>query len=248
MSIVAHNFNGKSINQLLVDTEIGGKLVPKGCVNGTEMCKANGKKLNDYLRLKSTSAYIEALSRSTGIPVDLLVFNNESSGKNEERGTWLHIDIAIHLAIWASPEFAVWATSVLRHVIEGNVAALTEEAEEAIVKLKEVWMGIRSEGKVTRRSATDAIKEYCDRNPVSVNYLKWIYSLFSDTINKGVFGKTAKELREERNVDTNEALRDSHDADSLKKIERIEDFAMRLIDKTNTEPNEAAKEAIRFYE
>ncbi len=38
-------------------------------LSATDMCKANGKKLNDYCRLKSTQEYLAAFSLKAGIPV-----------------------------------------------------------------------------------------------------------------------------------------------------------------------------------
>ncbi len=44
-----------------------------GYINATAMCKAAGKKMNDYTRLSTTSAYLEELSADTGIPVTELL-------------------------------------------------------------------------------------------------------------------------------------------------------------------------------
>lgn len=76
-----------------------------GCL--TDMAQATGKQPSDWTRLKSTAEYLLALEGSTGIPRDQLIQVNESSGSNEERGTWAHRRVCIRFAQWCSPEFAV---------------------------------------------------------------------------------------------------------------------------------------------
>ncbi len=56
-------YQGKAFNQREVD----------GYVNLGQLCATHGKKLNDWNRLKSSKAYLEALSEDTGIPVSSLI-------------------------------------------------------------------------------------------------------------------------------------------------------------------------------
>jgi len=44
-----------------------------GYVNATQMCKANGRLIADWLRTKDYKRYATAISGSMGIPIDLLV-------------------------------------------------------------------------------------------------------------------------------------------------------------------------------
>lgn len=97
----------------VITHKVGTSLIPHrmtdGFVNGTFLCAACGKFIADYLRLESTKEFLVALSRSMGIPTDLLVVK-VVNGKNEDRGTWVHPKVAIHLAQWCSPAFAVLVT------------------------------------------------------------------------------------------------------------------------------------------
>jgi hypothetical protein len=61
--LISRNFHGATICQRSID----------GYLDATAMCKAVGKKLNDYRRLKSTQEYLEALSSDTGISVSNLI-------------------------------------------------------------------------------------------------------------------------------------------------------------------------------
>jgi hypothetical protein len=74
-------------------------------INITNLCKAGGKKFNDWNRLDKTNRFLEVLSVTTGIPtVNLL---KKEQGKNGERHTWSHPQVAINIAQWISPEFDV---------------------------------------------------------------------------------------------------------------------------------------------
>jgi hypothetical protein len=78
-----------------------------GFVNATAMCRAGGKRWNHYASNARTFEYLQALSGSAGIPADLLV-TSIATGPNHLRGTWIHPRLAVDLARWISPSFAVW--------------------------------------------------------------------------------------------------------------------------------------------
>ena len=78
-----------------------------GYADATAMCQANGRLYADYQRLDRTTAYLQALAASLGIPADQLVITT-TSGPNHLRGTWVHPRLAVDLARWLSPQFAVW--------------------------------------------------------------------------------------------------------------------------------------------
>ena len=78
-----------------------------GYADATAMCQANGRLYADYQRLDRTSAYLQALAASLGIPADQLVITT-TTGPNHLRGTWVHPRLAVDLARWLSPQFAVW--------------------------------------------------------------------------------------------------------------------------------------------
>jgi hypothetical protein len=237
------------ITQVSEDSVIGGRTVPKGYCNATLMCKANGKKLNDYLRLKRSKSYLEALSLDTGIPVTNLYIIIQGLGSGDEaglQGTWVHPDVAISIAAWISPKFEVWANKTLRAVLNNQFEALDPEAQEIKKQLEQSWDEIRNQGKLTRRNFTDAIKGYLDTHEVSEGYRKWIYANCSDKLNKSVFGKRAKEIRIERCQYTG-LIRDTHKNPDLRLLDRMEDYAARLIGQEDVEPMDAVNSAIAFY-
>jgi KilA-N domain len=98
--VIVHSVNNVSIGQRADD----------GFINATTMCQAAGKRMGNYLQNLETTEFVAALSRSTGIPADRLV-QPITSGSNEQRGTWVHLQVAIHCAMWCSADFAVQVTT-----------------------------------------------------------------------------------------------------------------------------------------
>jgi hypothetical protein len=108
------------------------------------------------------------------------------------------------------------------------------------------WMVDRFNGKTTRRIFTDAIKRHIDTHGISPDKAKWIYVDCSDKINVAVLGDRAKDIRQLRKLAESDLLRDTHAASQLRLIDRIEDFAARMVDR-GTEPADATNQAITFY-
>ena len=111
---------------------------------------------------------------------------------------------------------------------------------------RQAHLTARLAGKITRRSLTDAIKDYVETHSTSENYRQWIYSNCSDKINLALFDKKASQLKKERSCKDNDALRDTHSKAELVLIDRIEGHAVILIDR-GMEPQIAVSDAIAFY-
>jgi len=65
------------------------------------MCKACNKLIADYSRLVTTKAFITELSSAVGIP-DHGLIQSIVGGIPQLQGTWVHPQIAVHLAQWLS--------------------------------------------------------------------------------------------------------------------------------------------------
>ena len=90
-----------------------------GYINATAMCKAAGKAFADYQRLGTTKAYLAALHADMGIPITELI-QSVRGGPPELQGTWIHPQVAIHLAQWLSPEFAVQVSKWVFEWVSGQ--------------------------------------------------------------------------------------------------------------------------------
>lgn len=271
MNILPHEYNGQMIYQLLEDTIIAGRSIPKGYVSATLMIQAAkeqakqkkrkfGKNLSKYLAKESTKEYYQVLienesrnpiwangDKSTPFSLEQIIIVIKGGDDLSLQGTWLHPEAAINFAQWLSPEFAYWAAKNLRLIIQKDFAPLTEEARVAQEKLQSIWAELRALSKVNRRKATDAIRDWIVRHNYKEKYQGQMYVEFSDIINVALFGMTARQLREFRGIESiSELLRDSHDGKELEYITEIEKHAMRLIDKKNWHPIDAVKDAIEM--
>lgn len=108
--LIPHTLSGFMVGQRKSD----------GYINATAMCQASGKQFNDYFRLKASQAFLEELSTETGIPVSGLVVTSKG-GIILNQGTWVHPDVAIHLAQWCSPKFAVQVSRWVREWMTSGV-------------------------------------------------------------------------------------------------------------------------------
>ena len=109
IQFIKHAYAGAVVEQRAMD----------GYINATAMCKVAGKLFADYGRLLSTQEFLEALSADMGIPISQLV---QSVKCGFAQGTWVHPQVAIHLAQWLSPTFAVQVTKWVYDWISGAAA------------------------------------------------------------------------------------------------------------------------------
>lgn len=96
LSLITHQVQNSIVEQRAAD----------GYINATAMCKAAGKQFNEYTSKTSTTAFLQELAAETGIPVSELV-QVVKGGQPHLQGSWVHPQVAIHLAQWVSAKFAV---------------------------------------------------------------------------------------------------------------------------------------------
>jgi hypothetical protein len=77
-----------------------------GYINATAMCQAAGREFKHYNENRTTKDFLAALSPEVGIPTSTLV-QSMKGGDIRFQGTWVHPQVAIHLAQWLSAKFAV---------------------------------------------------------------------------------------------------------------------------------------------
>lgn len=98
-------------------------------VSLTDMAKASGKLVGHWNALKSTSEYLQALQESIVIPIDQIIYSNESEGSNETRGTWAIDEVAIEFAGWCSVEFKIWANRQIKTLLSTGKVELNQEPQ-----------------------------------------------------------------------------------------------------------------------
>lgn len=87
------------------------------------------------------------------------------------------------------------------------------------------WATQREVGIIERKRMTSAISKYIPENKNK----KFAYPNYTNMVYKTIFGCDAKSLRLQRNVKTNDALRDNFTESELKKVEEVETIVTGLI-------------------
>jgi len=76
-----------------------------GYIDITNLCRASDIEFENWNSLEKTRKFLNELSEAIGIPTVSLIQYRGRSGSTQ--GTWVHPQVAIHIAHWISPEFGV---------------------------------------------------------------------------------------------------------------------------------------------
>lgn len=74
-------------------------------INATQLCKAGGKHFKHWYALDSTKELINMLDGN--LKVGIPTFKSVDVKKGRYGGSWIHPDLAVQLAQWISPMFAI---------------------------------------------------------------------------------------------------------------------------------------------
>lgn len=158
-NIVTHSYNNFAICQK----------ESNGYVSLTDMAKATGKRVNDYLRLESTQEYIEVLTDAIK-PATALV--KVSKGGNTEQGTWAHPEIAMDFASWCNVHFRVWANRTLVKrltTLDERDQTSLQEWRALNVKAREARNELKAAKLALIQSKIDEIKAKLLPRPIAFN-------------------------------------------------------------------------------
>lgn len=94
-------------------------------VDLNDIAKPHGKRLDNWMRLKSTKELLIAFEEDlayNGNPGILARKGNRSDTSHpryhsKTQGTFAHPDIAIAFAQWCNPRFALWVSRQIRHLM-----------------------------------------------------------------------------------------------------------------------------------
>jgi hypothetical protein len=132
-------------------------------------------------------------------------------------GTYAHTDIAFEFASWISPEFKLY-------IIKDYQRLKKDEAD----RLALGWDSKRELSKINYRIHTDAIKEFLITPELSPQEINYKYASEADMLNMALFGKTAKQWREETGI-KNENMRDYASVEQLIILVNIESLNADMI-------------------
>ena len=133
-------------------------------------------------------------------------------------GTYVHYDIAMEFASWISPEFKLY-------IIQDYKRLKSDENS----KLSLPWNLHREISKINYRIHTDAIKNYLLADLTS-EQLSYKYASEADMLNVALFGKRAKQWREE-NPSLKGNIRDYASLNELLVLVNMESYNAILIEK-----------------
>lgn len=132
-------------------------------------------------------------------------------------GTFAHRDIAFEFGSWLSPEFKLYLIKEFQRL---------KDAENSRLKLE--WNFQRTLAKVNYRIHTDAIKEKIIPPELTKQQINFVYASEADMLNMALFGKTAKEWRDE-NPDADGNIRDFAAIEQLVVLSNLESINSVLI-------------------
>jgi len=125
-------------------------------------------------------------------------------------GTFAHKDIAFEFASWISIEFKLYVIKEFQR-LKGD--------ENDRLKLN--WNLQRTLAKVNYHIHTDAIKENLIPEELSKTQISFVYANEADMLNMALFGKTAKQWRDE-NPDADGNIRDQATIEQLVVLSNLE--------------------------
>ncbi|AXJ01321.1 KilA-N domain-containing protein [Cyclonatronum proteinivorum] len=99
-------------------------------------------------------------------------------------GTFAHKDIAFEFASWISVEFKLYLIKEFQRLQEQEQKSLD-------------WNVKRSLSKINYRIHTDAVKEHLIPDELPAKKVNLVYASEADVLNMALFGKTAKQWRDE---------------------------------------------------
>jgi len=132
-------------------------------------------------------------------------------------GTFAHKDIAFEFASWISIEFKLYIIKEFQRL---------KKSESDRLQLE--WNFQRTLAKVNYHIHTDAIKENLVPEALNKNQILFIYANEADVLNMALFGKTAKQWRDE-NIETAGNIRDYATIEQLVVLSNMESTNALLI-------------------
>lgn len=132
-------------------------------------------------------------------------------------GTFAHLDIAYEFASWMSAEFKLFLIKEFQRL-----------KQEENVRLEQGWDVRRMLAKINYKIHTDAIKNHLIPIHISPSRANMLYANEADVLNVALFGKTAKEWREE-NKSKDGNMRDFADVNQLVVLANLEGINAELI-------------------
>ena len=137
-------------------------------------------------------------------------------------GTYAHADIAFEFGMWISAEFKIYLVKEFQRLKEHEAKGLDWDIKRQLTK-------------INYRIHTDAIKENLIPDNLSTQQINQVYASEADVLNMALFGKTAKQWRDE-NPDKKGNIRDYANVSQLVCLANLENLNAVLINNGLPQP------------
>ena len=148
--------------------------------------------------------------------------------RGKHGGTYAHWKIALAYAQYLSHELHERILETYARVESGDKTLAVEIIEKQKKPEDAEWIANRANAVVARNKFTKCLQEHGVTKGYEI-------AGCTNAVYQGMFEKTAKEIREERNLPANANLRDSMDETELLSIALAENLAKRKIQTTNSQ-------------
>lgn len=139
-------------------------------------------------------------------------------------GTYAHKDIAFEFGMWISPEFKIYLIKEFQRL-----------KEEENLRLAQGWDIKRMLAKINYKIHTDAVRANLIPENISQKRANMVYANEADVLNVSLFGKTAKEWRDE-NLGKDGNIRDYANVTQLVVLANLEGINAELIRQGLSQP------------
>ena len=242
--------NGVSVEQRRID----------GFINGTAMCVAHGKYIRDWLTTEPTWNLLVALSRRFGIEIKECWNPNSSAARVSEvfphlltvkrgspsngGGSWIHPKLAVHLAQWCSPDFALLVSDWIEEWLTAGHNPVQADWDQQYV----AWQQ-RHDIRVLlkdflRPELMDAVVTWAQNHKASPRRLA---AAVHDAMNERIQGMKSQEIKALNGLPLSALLRDYFEAPPLVGYAAINKLAKNAIEDRGVEPIQAVHDACDSY-
>ena len=201
----------------------GGKLDPRQWARAERNVKTGSTGNTDSV-ISSGRQFVAFIAKSLNVAASSIYKTKRGKGG----GSFAHWKIALAYAQYLSHELHDHILETYARVATGDKTLAVEIIEKQKKPEDAEWIANRANAVVARNKFTKCLQEHGVTKGYEI-------AGCTNAVYQGMFEKTAKEIREERNLPANANLRDSMDETELLSIALAENLAKRKIQNTNSQ-------------
>lgn len=203
------------------------------CLN--DIWRAAGQPMNkapkDWRRLPRTIGLLGAVAQMVG-KSHLSAGQPFTTTRGRQGGSFADPRLALDYAEYLSSDLALEVKDVFLRYVAADVTLADDVLERASPEANE-WAAIRALGRSQRRRYTDCLQEHGAGGRD--------YAICTDSAYRGVFGKSAKDLKVEKGLGRSASLRDAMSADELTYVLAAETLARERINEEGSDGGEECR-------